>query len=227
MIYLTGDTHGNFKRIKRFCEENHTNVDDILIVLGDNGVNFTGGARDKWLKTSLANYPITFFLIRGNHDRRPSSLKTISKVSKFGNECYTEEYSNIYYGIDGKQYLFDEKKCLVIGGAYSVDKFYRLEYCPDAWFANEQLSEVEMKKIIDDVSGKKYDFVLTHTAPEQMIPYESLPMRLTGIDKSMEYFFDKLHGNITYKKWYCGHFHIEKVVGNMEFMFENIKRLGE
>lgn len=203
-------------------------MDDILIVLGDNGVNFTGGERDYWLKESLSKLSITLFLIRGNHDRRPSSVKNISVVRKFGNECFTEDsYCNIYYAIDGRDYIFDGRKCLVIGGAYSIDKFYRLMYAPHTWFANEQLSEIEMKNIIAKISGRTYNYVLTHTAPERMIPYEVLPFRLTDTDKSMEYFFDRLQEIITYQKWYCGHFHIEKVVGDLEFMFENIKILGE
>ena len=39
MIYLTGDTHGNFDRIRRFCEINNTTKDDVLIILGDAGIN--------------------------------------------------------------------------------------------------------------------------------------------------------------------------------------------
>ena len=43
-----------------------------MIVLGDNGVNYWGGKRDKALKKKLEALPITFMMIRGNHDQRPS-----------------------------------------------------------------------------------------------------------------------------------------------------------
>ncbi|MBO5183133.1 MAG: hypothetical protein J6B64_01920 [Bacilli bacterium] len=44
-----------------------------------------------------------------------------------------------------------------------------------------------------------------------------------GMDKSMEYFLDKIEDSIDYNKWYCGHYHTEKIVDNLEFMFGRIK----
>ena len=32
MIYITGDTHGQFERIKVFCEQFQTKREDILII---------------------------------------------------------------------------------------------------------------------------------------------------------------------------------------------------
>lgn len=46
MIYLTGDTHGRFERIGVFCDKMQTSRDDILIILGDAGINFHAGALD-------------------------------------------------------------------------------------------------------------------------------------------------------------------------------------
>ena len=40
MIYITGDTHRDFTRIKKFCQEQNTSVDDIMIILGDAGINY-------------------------------------------------------------------------------------------------------------------------------------------------------------------------------------------
>ena len=55
MIYLTGDTHGNFDRIRRFCELNNTTKDDVLIILGDAGINYYLNKRDYKLKQELQN----------------------------------------------------------------------------------------------------------------------------------------------------------------------------
>ena len=71
MIYITGDTHRDFSRIKQFCKENDTTQNDIMIILGDNGINFYGEAKDYLPKQNLVNIPITFFLLKGNHDLRP------------------------------------------------------------------------------------------------------------------------------------------------------------
>ena len=40
MFYITGDTHGEFNRIKKFIYEHNTTKDDVLIILGDAGINY-------------------------------------------------------------------------------------------------------------------------------------------------------------------------------------------
>ena len=80
MIWLTGDTHGHFERIEAFCREKQTTVDDILIILGDAGFNFGGGARDLSLKTYAAQFPITIFSLHGNRENRPQNIPGYSWV---------------------------------------------------------------------------------------------------------------------------------------------------
>lgn len=60
-VYLTGDTHREFHRIKQFCEEYDTTVEDILIILGDAGINYYCDHRDNNLKNELSQLPITLF----------------------------------------------------------------------------------------------------------------------------------------------------------------------
>ena len=40
MIYITGDTHGRFERIERFTLNMDTHKSDVMIILGDAGLNF-------------------------------------------------------------------------------------------------------------------------------------------------------------------------------------------
>ena len=80
MIWLTGDTHGHFERIEAFCREKQTTVDDILIILGDAGFNFGGGACDLALKTYASQFPITIFSLHGNRENRPQNIPGYSWV---------------------------------------------------------------------------------------------------------------------------------------------------
>lgn len=43
MIYITGDTHGEFGRIEAFCRRFGTCREDVMVILGDAGINFSGG----------------------------------------------------------------------------------------------------------------------------------------------------------------------------------------
>ena len=62
MIYVTGDTHGKFQRITDFCEHEKTSCEDIMIILGDAGINYNGWVLDREKKELLKTLPITLFL---------------------------------------------------------------------------------------------------------------------------------------------------------------------
>ena len=42
MIWITGDTHRDFSRFDSFCRYNGITKDDLMIVLGDAALNFSG-----------------------------------------------------------------------------------------------------------------------------------------------------------------------------------------
>ena len=116
-------------------------------------------------------------------------------------------------------------KVLVIGGAYSIDKNMRLVY-DYPWFKSEQLTKEEMNNIYENVNNKHFDIVLSHTCPYKYIPREMfLPfVDKSKVDNSMELFLDKIDESISYDKWYCGHYHTEKEIDKIEFMYERIKK---
>ena len=221
MIYITGDTHRDFTRLHKLKETE----EDMLIVLGDAGINYYLSEEDTKYKEYLNNFKIKLFCVRGNHEERPENINTYKEVDMFGGKVYIEEnYPNLIFAKDGEVYNIDGKSVLVIGGAYSVDKEYRLMY-GHGWFKDEQLSKEEMNNILDKVKDKHFDVVLTHTCPYKYEPKETFKLKLdqSKIDKSMEHFLDKIEESISYNKWYCGHYHIEKQIDKLEFMFGRIK----
>ena len=143
----------------------------------------------------------------------------------FGGTVYIEDnYPNLIFAKDGEIYNIDGYSVLVIGGAYSVDKEYRLLY-GRKWFKDEQLTEKEMDDILNKVRGEHFDIVLTHTVPYKYEPREVFIEGLdqSKVDKSMEFFLDKIEESIDYDKWYCGHYHTEKMIDKIEFMFGRMK----
>lgn len=143
----------------------------------------------------------------------------------FGGKVYIEDdYPNLIFAKNGEIYNIDGKSVLVIGGAYSVDKEYRLLY-RYKWFKDEQLSQYEMNNILDKYSGKNIDIILSHTCPYKYEPREVFMAGLdqSKVDKTMEHFLDEVEEKVNYKKWYCGHYHTEKQIDKLEFMFGRIK----
>lgn len=221
MLYITGDTHREFYRL----HDIEKNKNNMLIILGDVGINYYLDERDKKLKEQLNSYNIKLFCVQGNHEERPENISVYKEIDMFGGKVFVEEeYPNLILAKNGELYDIDNKKVLVIGGAYSVDKNYRITY-GHPWFKDEQLSKEEMDNILKKYKGQHIDIVLSHTCP---LKYEPTEVFMKGIDqsdvdKSMEKFLDKVEESIDYDKWYCGHYHTEKQIDKLEFMFGRIK----
>jgi len=226
MTFLTGDTHGSFKRIKTFCQVMETKETDTMIILGDAGFNYYLDQRDTRAKEYVADIPITLFCIHGNHEARPQTIPTyVEKEYHGGRVLYEETYPNLLFAIDGEIYNFDGYQCIVIGGAYSVDKYYRLEKGWH-WFPDEQPDEVTKAKVERRLSemDNKIDIVLSHTCPLKYEPTEVFLSAVdqSTVDKSTEEWLGTLEEHLNYKKWYCGHYHTKKKIDRLQFMFEDV-----
>lgn len=140
MIYYTGDIHGSAKGIVAFAQHYELTESDIIVILGDVGANYYGNRRDRYCKDALARIKPTVFCIHGNHERRPDTLADYKqKEWNGGLVWYEDEYPNLLFARDGDIFTMEGTRHLVIGGAYSVDKYYRLEN-DLLWFADEQPS---------------------------------------------------------------------------------------
>ena len=223
-FFLTGDTHGNFNRINYFCEKFETTKDDILCILGDAGINYYLNKKDYMLKQVLQDMPITFFCIHGNHEERPFNISTyITKKWNEGIVYYEEEFPNILFAKDGEIYNINGKSILVIGGAYSVDKEYRL-LKGWSWFKDEQPNKEIVKYIEKQITKQRhFDIVLTHTCPIKTEPrHMFLPfIDQSKVDKTTELLLQRIADWITFDNWYFGHFHGHWDNGKYHMLFED------
>ena len=223
-FFLTGDTHGNFNRINYFCKKFETTKNDILCILGDAGINYYLNKKDYMLKQVLQDMPITFFCIHGNHEERPFNISTyITKKWNGGIVYYEEEFPNILFAKDGEIYNINGKSILVIGGAYSVDKEYRL-LKGWSWFKDEQPNKEIVKYIEKQITKQRhFDIVLTHTCPIKTEPrHMFLPfIDQSKVDKTTELLLQRIADWITFDNWYFGHFHGHWDNGKYHMLFED------
>ena len=137
-----------------------TSAADTLIILGDAGINYFGRAKDWAFKCELSRVlPITLLCIHGNHERRPESVGTYQEAMWHGGIVYVEpSFQNLLFAKDGEVYDIEGKRCIAIGGAYSVDKPYRLAQGWH-WFSDEQPSP-EIKARVEELAAEKTFFAL-------------------------------------------------------------------
>jgi hypothetical protein len=222
MIYVTGDTHGNFKQLDKIASMNLLTKDDFLIVLGDFGFFFF--EKDHQNSKRLEKYQFNILFVDGNHEnfplmrKFPSIKKFNSKVNMLGR--------NIFWLRRGHVYEIEGNKILAIGGAMSIDKNARVPFV--SWWPEEEISRTEIHECILNLEkDKKFDYIITHTCPQTVIVNE-LKFH-EKIDQNSKFFdFIKDEMNIEFKKWYFGHFHEDiNLQGNLVAVGDSLLKLGE
>ena len=230
--FVTGDTHSQvLPRLSQINAGEYAASQTALIILGDAGINFYLNKTDMNLKRNIQNTGFTVYCVRGNHEERPENLGYIEHwydENVKGYVMYEPDYPNIRYFEDGNAYEICGKSVLVIGGAYSVDKWYRLNRAgvtnkldkdylnprKTGWFPDEQLLDWEMTTIEKEHFGKHYDVILTHTCP---ISWEPTDLFLPGldqssVDKTMELWLNEVKQKVDWNIWLFGHYHDDRLV---------------
>lgn len=232
MIYYTGDIHGQKYEIERFCKRFKPTADDVIVILGDVGANYSRDERDAELKTALNRAKPTILCIHGNHEIRPWHIPSYkTKEWNGGIVWYEEEYPTILFAKDDEIYNLEGLRHIAIGGAYSVDKFYRIRY-GGGWWPDEQPSAEIKAYVKRQLRNKPVDVILSHTCPFKYKPVEAfLPgVDQSTVDTSTEKWLDEIEESTDYLAWYCGHWHINKRIDKMHFLFHNFEsteRTGE
>lgn len=237
---IIGDTHGANTQVIRRARKMYPNLlpNEIgLIILGDAGFNCGRPEEDaKWKK--IANkIGVQVYCVRGNHDQHPKYINENGYCFSKGFDENTqglvyqqEKYPNIKYFLDGHEYIIDGLRALVIGGAYSIDKNYRLENNM-FWEPHEQLTEEEMKDISETFEGEHFNLILSHTCPLSWQPKDLFLTFINQkeVDNSMEAWMEKFRSLITFDMWYFGHYHHDRLVRpyGVQMLYKNMDTLDD
>lgn len=231
-IFVTGDTHGDFRRFTSNNFKNGKDLDksDFMIITGDFGgiwdVNQSGPQEKHWLNW-LDEKPWTTLFVSGNHenfdrlDKFPLIDMFGSKVGKINN--------SIFHLRRGEIYNIAGRNIFTFGGGYSIDKARRTEFI--SWWKQEQPSNEEYKKGLKTLkaANNTVDYIITHTAPEIMFNKLGevfwMEEKIPG-EEQLRAYFDMLITNINYKQWFCGHFHKDWSVNKFNFLYFNIEELN-
>lgn len=226
---VRGDCHGNFDWVDRISTDEYVAAETAIVILGDAGLNFYLNKTDTKKKMELEETGLNFYLVQGNHEQRPELLEGIELVydEDTCGFCYVEPaFPHIRYFKNGEIYKLNEFDVLVLGGAYSVDKWYRLERAgldinaPEekimkraGWFPHEELTEEEQNEIFEKIKDKEVDFIFSHTAP---VSVEPVDLFLSFVDQSkvskrMENWLEKIKTTVDWKIWCFGHYHQDRM----------------
>ena len=138
---------------------------------------------------------------------------------------YEDGFPSLLFAKDGSVFDFDGVSTAVIGGAYSIDKLRRI-VLGLGWWNYEQPSQEIKDRFVSALEARNWnvDVILSHTCP---LKYEPVEVFLPGfnqqdVDRTTERFLDSIEDRASYKRWYCGHFHTNKRIDKMSFLFDDI-----
>ena len=244
---IRGDTHGNFLWMYNSLKD-YVPEETAIIILGDAGFDFYLNKTDEQKKKEVDARGYYIYWVRGNHEARASDIKGYEKIfdeNVHGIVYCDPRFPHLRAFLDYGFYDIDGYTCYVIGGAYSVDKYWRLERAmmteetndpkKSGWFANEQLTKEEMERATEQLytfknMGKHIDFIFSHTCPYDWEPRDLFlgSVNQSTVDNSMEHWMNEIKDNIHYDVFCFGHFHDDRLVRpHVEMYYNNMEELSE
>lgn len=211
MIYITGDTHGEQGRFEYLATQGEINwtKDDYLIVCGDFGYLFRDVAYERvFLDRLEREKPYTICFCDGNHENFP--LIFSYPMEKWNGGYVHRIRKNIIHLMRGQIYEIDGKRIFSFGGGYSRDRYMRqvgISYWPQELPSNSEYREatVNLRECDNCV-----DYIVSHTAPTEVIRRMA---RYPDVhEQELNGFFDWIMHEVSFKKWFFGHWHEEKEI---------------
>lgn len=120
-IFITGDTHGDFRRFRPdiFYEQEHMTKEDLVLVCGDFGGIWHGDPRDDAGLDWLEDRPYTTAFVLGNHENY-DAYKDYPKEEWQGGQIQRIRPSVLHL-MRGQVYELNGRKFFTMGGASSHD----------------------------------------------------------------------------------------------------------
>lgn len=166
-ILVAGDTHGNAAWWSRLIEYAVKQKCKIIVQLGDFGYweHTAEGKRflDR-LQRKLERAGITVYFIDGNHENHPMLWEMYPPED----DGFCDVRANLRYIPRGHAWTWDGVRFMGLGGAYSIDKGWRLDqeewlHAPRTlWWPTELISEMDAQRA---VGAGKVDVLFSHDCP--------------------------------------------------------------
>ena len=206
MICITGDMHGelerfNDKRIKSLKKG------DFLIVCGDFGFVWDGSKREEAILKSIGKKRFYTLFIEGCHEN-------YDLLAKYPEEDFCGGRVNVISGNlmhikRGSILDLQGMRFFAFGGGQTKDIDIRRD--SHTWYEAELPSTEEVRGAVmnlKNVDGK-LDYIITHEPPASMKEFLGFEVRQIS---HMHTFFDAVKNDCTFKMWFFGKAHINKVI---------------
>lgn len=232
-IFITGDVHCPHHISKLDSHHFHLGKeltkDDYVIICGDAGFVWDGTKEDqKWIQW-ISEMPWITLYVDGNHEN--FSLLNQYPVETWNGGKVHKITDSLIHLMRGEIFCLHHQLFFCFGGGFSHDRLYRVEN--RNWWQNELPTIDEINNAYSHLMEYNYcvDYIITHDSSSK---YEQYLMKknsnMIGYDNqyyNIHTFFDDLEEKVSYKKWFSGHYHIDKEILDHRFIFDDIIEIKE
>lgn len=235
MIYITGDTHGDFRRFSKriFPEQNEMTKEDYVIIAGDfGGVWYDPHDTDhqkaeQYNLDEMDRRSFTTLFIPGNHENYDRLMSDeFDEISWHGGKV-KQIRSSVLMLMRGEMYVIDGARVFAFGGASSHD-------VSDGILDSSDPEWVEKAKELN--RKKKYYYRIKGISwwPQELPTPEEMEHGIATLDKNnwktdfvithcapsstqtllgfydddvLTRYLDDIRAKLDYKKWFFGHYH--------------------
>lgn len=167
-LLLAGDTHANIYQIKYLLQIAEEYQIDKLVILGDFGYWPHVDSFDKNVSKLAEMQNVDVYWLDGNHENFDYLEKAVKMDSPFPQQMH----NRLWYLPRGMLWVLDDTRILILGGAVSIDRQWRLKQENASnpprpgtlWWYQEQINN-------DDIArAKKHgkvDLMFTHDMPDE------------------------------------------------------------
>ena len=214
MIYVTGDTHGNFERFQPeyFPEQAELTKNDIVIIAGDFGGVWFGDSRDDASLDWLESLPFTLAFVDGNHEN--FDALAVYPVEMWCGGKIQRIRPHVLHLMRGQIFELDGYRFFTMGVAMSHDIGCRTEHI--SWWRQELPSGeeyAEARQNLDRI-GWEVNYIITHCAATGTIRGRKHYNRANQLTD----FLREIREKARYDYWIFGHYHDNRMIDSTHIL---------
>ena len=238
MIYITGDTHGEFGRFPGgdvLSGQRRLLQGDYVIVCGDFGLCWAKDKEFEYHCDFFAKKPFTLLWVQGNHENY-DMIAEYPIEEWHGGKVRHIVRDKVILLERGQVFDIDGKSFFTFGGAAShdvqggilnrndcdfdyerrkaIDADLPFRIVHESWWKEELPNEEEMDEGRKNLAIHEYkvDYVITHCcATDLQTKLDRGPGHVLKPDVLTEY-LQELEEKIQYEHWYFGHYHLDEKI---------------
>ena len=229
MIYITGDTHGDYDFHKLMSPKlDHLTYEDYVIICGDCGILFLESEKEESIQL-YDRLPFTVLFVDGNHEN--FDLLNSYPVEEWHGGKIHKITSHVFHLMRGQVFELEGKTFFTFGGGKSLDEAIRTPHY--SWWPQELPTEEEIEEGFKNLAkhNNKVDYVITHDCPSSLLPLVAL-YSFKGSEVKHQIYdsqiaLERFLNVLEFKHWYFGHFHMDRPLMKYTCLYNTIEMVKE